>query len=125
MKKRGLTLIEVLITCSLVVVYINGIFLLSSFFNRAKVQLDSNNIAMYSLESARNIILKDIRNGKKITDINADDYKNIFKKFPYPVKLELDYSEKYKSNILVIIMKCPVTLSQTKKVYYREIVINE
>lgn len=126
MKKKGLTLIEVVITCSLLVIYVNGMYRLSSFYNQARIRLDSNTIAMYSLESIRNIILKDLRNGKKLSEINEDNYKYVLLKFPYPVKFELEHSEKHQAKILVIVMKCPVTLNRKrKKVYYREIVINE
>jgi len=126
MKKRGLSLIEVVVTCSLLVIYINGMYKLSSFYNQAKIRLDSNTIAMYSLESIRNIILKDLGNGKKLSEINEDSYREVLSKFPYPVKFELDHSEKNNVKILAIVMKCPVTLNRKrKKVYYREIVINE
>lgn len=122
MKRKGLTLVEVLITCSLLMIFANGINILSTFSNRAEKRLDDNTIAMYSLESVRNFILVDLRSGKNISDINSEIYKKVLSKFPYPITIE----KRMNNKVIRIIMKCPVQLTKNKnKTYFREIVSNE
>lgn len=126
MNKKGLTLVEMIITIILLIIFLNGISFLSTFYRKAECRLEANTLAMYSLESVRNLIIVDLRSGKKAEDINQESYKKTLSKFPFPIKLSKRQSSKIDAKVIRISLKCPVMLQKNqKKIYFREIIINE
>jgi len=126
MKKNGITVVEIVVTCALLCVFLSSLHVLSIFTRKAEQRINSNTIAMYSLESMRNIIMVDLRSNINLSKINEKRYAKFIKEFPYPINISKDYLPALKKHIINISMHSPVRLKKNKrKTYIREILLNE
>lgn len=122
--KRGITLVDLLVTISLAgLLFAGGFRVISAERHALRVARD-NTIALFALEGLRNRILSDIMNNYafEIDRVRkfADDMK-----LPYPVELKIfDGSpETAGQRRLVIRMNVPGRMYDPARAYVREVVL--
>ena len=123
MKNKGLTLIEVILTISLMAIFFASSSKLVSNQRIVNQALSDNNLAIYITESLRNRVLVDFRNGETIDSINLDNYKQLLNKFPLKTKVEKLLDEKGKRYIKITAIR-RANGRVPRKEFSREVFLN-
>jgi prepilin-type N-terminal cleavage/methylation domain-containing protein len=123
MKNKGLTLIEVILTISLMAIFFASSSKLVSNQRIVNQALSDNNLAIYITESLRNRVLVDFRNGETIDSINLDNYKQLRNKFPLKTKVEKLLDEKGKQYIKITAIR-RANGRVPRKEFSREVFLN-
>ncbi len=87
MRKKGLTLIEIIITCSLMVVLIIALSTVTRFHSNTLNLIEKETFSLYALESLRNKVLVDLRNGHTPEEI-LEANKSFIGKAKFNLRLE-------------------------------------
>lgn len=122
--KRGVTLVDLLLTITLAgLLFAGGFRMISAERHALRVARD-NNIALFALEGVRNRILSDIMKNFSFDADRAKAYTDDMK-LPYPVELNvMDASpESASQRRLVIRMTVPQRMHDPARSYIREVIL--
>lgn len=122
--KRGVTLVDLLLTISLAgLLFAGGYRLVSAQRHALRIARD-NNIALFALEGLRNRILSDIMKGYTYdADRGAGYAKDL--KLPYPVALKIveGSSDTASQKRLELRMTVPRRQNDPERTYIREVIL--
>jgi len=122
--RRGITLVDLLLTLSLAGILFAGSFRMISAERHALAVAHDNNLALFALEGLRNRILSDIMRDYSF-DANrirtyADDMK-----LPYPVEMNIIGASSQTSGQrrLELRMSVPKRMNDPARTYIREVIL--
>jgi len=122
--KRGVTLVDLLLTISLAgLLFVGGYRLVSAERRALRIARD-NNIALYALEGLRNRIVHDIMAGYSYDADRVAKFAQDLK-LPYPVELKVvdGVPETGLQKRLEIRMTVPRRMNDPQRTYIREVIL--